>query len=177
MIKEKKYLGMLGAVWGFTGAFALIGFAVWRLAPLVLHALQHSLSLLQWTSLIGCVVFMAYSEGYRGFQLAFAPRVAARSLYLSQHPTLPRLLFAPFFVIGYFDATRRRMMTSYLLTGMIIILVFLVHQLEQPWRGIIDAGVVTGLAWGLLSMLYFAARAFGTEDYTYPADVPATNTE
>jgi len=119
---------------------------------------------------------MAYSEGYKGFQLAFAPRVAARSLHLSQHPTLTRVLFAPLFVIGYFDATRRRMVASYLLTIMIILLIILVHQLQQPWRGIVDAGVVIGLGWGLVSMLYFIVRAFSTENFSYSPEIPATNT-
>jgi len=32
-------------------------------------------------------------------------------------------------------------------TAAIVVLVLLVHRLEQPWRGIVDAGVVTGLTW------------------------------
>ncbi|MCW8963723.1 MAG: hypothetical protein OQL16_08005 [Gammaproteobacteria bacterium] len=171
MINENKYLGTLGAIWGFAGAFALIGYAVWRLTPLALNALEHSLSSLQWTLLIGNVLFMAYSEGYKGFQQAFAPRVAARSLYLSQNPTPTRLLLAPLFVIGYFHATRRRLVTSYLLTVMIIVLIILVHQLDQPWRGIVDAGVVIGLGWGLISMLYFIIKAVTVSHYPFSPEV------
>jgi len=63
-----------------------------------------------------------------------------------------------------------------MLTIMIIMLIILVHQLEQPWRGIVDAGVVIGLGWGLVSMLYFIVQAFGTENYTYSPEIPATNT-
>jgi len=173
MMKEKQYLGAIGAIWGFAGAFALISYAVWRLTPLAVDALDYQLTLLQWTLLIANVLFMAYSEGYKGFQLAFSPRVAARSLYLSRHPTTVRLLFAPLFVLGYFDATRRRMIISYLLTTMIIVLIILVHQLQQPWRGIVDAGVVIGLGWGLVSMLYFIIRAFSTENFTYSPEVSA----
>ena len=178
MTKSKHYLGIFGAIWGFAGAFALIGYAIWRLTPLAFNALEHSLSLLQWVLLIANILFMAYSEGYKGFQLAFAPRVAARSLYLSQHPTPARLLFAPLFVIGYFDATRRRIVASYLLTVMIIVLIILVHQLDQPWRGIVDAGVVIGLVWGLASMLYFVILAFGVDNFSYSPEIPrpATNT-
>jgi len=176
MTQSNKYLGTIGAIWGFAGAFALIGFAVWRLTPLAVNALEYQLTIIQWIALIANVLFMAYSEGYKGFQLAFAPRVAARSLHLSQHPTLARVVFAPFFVIGYFDATRRRMIASYLLTIMIIVLIILVHQLQQPWRGIVDAGVVIGLGWGLVSMLYFVVQAFSAKNFSYSPEIPATNT-
>lgn len=170
--RKKQYWGLFGAFWGFTGAFMLISFAVWRLTPVALDIFEYSLSAWQWTLLAANVLFMAYSEGYRGFQLAFAPRVAARSLYLSRHPTPARLLFAPFFVIGYFDATRRRIIATYSLTTVIIALVFLVHQLQQPWRGIIDAGVVTGLVWGLLCMLYFFIRAARAKQYGCSPELP-----
>jgi len=175
MTSSEKYLGAFGAIWGFGGAFALIGFAVWRLTPLAVEALDYQLTIIQWAALISNVLFMAYSEGYKGFQLAFSPRVAARSLYLSRNPTAIRLLFAPLFVLGYFDATKRRMIVSYLLTIMIIVLIILVHQLQQPWRGIVDAGVVVGLGWGLASMLYYIVHAFSTENFSYSPEVPATN--
>ena len=170
--------GILGATWGFLGAFMLIGYAVWRLTPMATDALNYPLSTLQWSALVANIVFMAYSEGYKGFQQAFAPRVAARSLYLSKNPTAIRLALAPLFVIGYFDATRRRLITSYLLTTMIIILIVLTRMVDQPWRGIIDAGVVVGLVWGLASMLYFIIMAFGVENYAYSPEIPhvATHT-
>lgn len=170
--------GLLGAIWGFCGAFMLISYAVWRLAPLAVDTFNYPLSMLQWSALTANVVFMAYSEGYKGFQQAFAPRVAARSLYLSKNPSILRVLLAPLFVIGYFDATRHRMIISYLLTSMIIVLVVLTRMVDQPWRGIIDAGVVIGLIWGLVSMLYFMAQAFGEKDFSYSPEIPhaATNT-
>jgi hypothetical protein len=171
MTQTAKLLGKVGAVWGFTGAFCLISFAVWRLTPLAIEAMTQPLTGLHWSLLVLNVLFMTYSEGYKGFQLAFAPRVAARSLYLAEHPTLARVIFAPLFVIGYFHATRRRLITTYLLTSMIIVLVLLVHELAQPWRGIVDAGVVAGLIWGLASMLYFMLQALTVEHYRYSPEV------
>ena len=50
-------------------------------------------------------------------------------------------------------------------------LVALVRRLDQPWRGIIDAGVVVGLAWGLAALWIFTARAFGPRGLDHPADV------
>lgn len=166
-----RFIGKVGAIWGFVGAFALISFAVWRLTPLSIEAMSQSLTWLQWFLLIANVLFMCYSEGYKGFQLAFAPRVAARSLYLVEHPSVVRVIFAPLFVIGYFHATRRRLISTYALTTMIICLIILVHQLDQPWRGIVDAGVVAGLIWGLASMLYFIAQALTVDQYNYSPEV------
>ncbi len=44
-----------------------------------------------------------------------------------------------------------------LVTGIITLLI-LIRQMPQPWRGIIDAGVVPGLAMGLVSVIYFFVR-------------------
>ena len=168
--------GLLGATWGFIGAFLLIGYAVWRLTPMAMDIFNYSLSLLHWLALIANVLFMAYSEGYKGFQQAFSPRVAARSLYLSQNPNPIRIVLAPLFVIGYFDATRHRMIISYLLTSMIIVLVMVTRMVDQPWRGIIDAGVVIGLIWGLASMLYYIVQAFAEENFSYSPEIPQATT-
>jgi hypothetical protein len=124
-----------------------------------------------WTLMLACVVFMAYSEGYKGFQLGFSPRVAARALYLRDHPTPMRSLAAPLFCMGFFHAQRRRLVISYSLTLAIIALIFLVRLLPQPWRGILDAGVVVGLAWGLVALLAFAVRALGSGDFNYSPEV------
>ena len=161
------------AAWGAAGGVAICAFAVWRLAPIVAEAFEMRLSLLQWAVLVGNVVFMAYSEGYRGFQKKFAPRVAARALYLyrSAEPLWVRML-APLFCFGYFRAPRRICLIAWLATIGIVILVLLVHQLQQPWRGIIDAGVVVGLSWGIAALLANFARAFSTGDYPISPEVP-----
>ena len=41
----------------------------------------------------------------------------------------------------------------------IVILVIIIRQLDQPWRGIVDAGVVIGLVWGALSIVVMFVRA------------------
>ncbi len=115
---------------------------------------------------------MAYAEGYRAFQQAFSPRVAARARYLRDHPNLMHSLLAPLFCMAYFHAQRRRQITSISVTAGIIILVILVRFLEQPWRGIIDGGVVVGLAWGLVSLVVFAYRALTAGTFPYSPEVP-----
>jgi len=165
--------------WGIGGALYVLVYAIWGLYPRAADAWEMEWSPLQWSFAGIWVVFMGYTEGYRGFQLGFSPRVVARSTYLARNPRGLHLLFAPFFCIGYFFATRRRLMVSWCLTIGIVVVVQVVRLLEQPWRGIVDMGVVLGLAWGSLSVLYFALRAFidgGTEvDPQVPvASTPST---
>jgi hypothetical protein len=54
----------------------------------------------------------------------------------------------------------------------IVALVLLVRQLPQPWRGIVDAGVVVGLTWGALAITYFTVRALQGAAMPVPPDVP-----
>lgn len=165
------FWGWVGALWGFAGVALLLGYAIVRLTPLALEALRSPLTGLHWAALAVFVLFMAYSEGYRGFQKAFSPRVAARARYLRAHPTVLRVLLAPLFCMAYFDAPRRRRIASYALTIGVILLVILVQQLNQPWRGIVDAGVVIGLGWGLLATLLFTLQALTRPEFGVSPEV------
>ena len=164
---------VLTVTWAVLGVAAVLLFPVVRLARYAWAAIDGGLDILQWAVLIINVVFMAWSEGYKGFQQRFSPRVAARALYLYQNelPFYTKLL-APFFCIGYFNASRRVRLTTWLGTLGIIVLVLLIHQLDQPWRGIIDAGVVVGLSWGLVTYVVFLIRAFTDEHYPHSPNVP-----
>ena len=162
----------LASLWGLAGVVLLLGGAVARLAPIAWRGIDSGLAGWQWAALLGIVVFMGYSEGYRGFQKGFSPRVAARVRYLATHPSLPRSLLAPLFCMGYFHATRRRQITSLVLTGAIVLLVVAVRFLPQPWRGLLDAGVVVGLLWGLISLLWFAGRALTGAQFPHSPEVP-----
>jgi len=165
-------MGIFGALWGLTGVLLLLGSAVHRLTPLAISAFSYDFSWYHWLSLFLIVLFMAYAEGYRGFQKAFSPRVAARALYLKNNPRFLHALFAPFFCMGFFHATKRRKITSFSVTSAIILLIISVRFLAQPWRGIIDAGVVVGLAWGLISLMIFIVQAFGSKEFSYSPEVP-----
>lgn len=175
MVHKSSFIGTAGALWGLAGVLAVLSSAAFRLAPLAVEAFSYPFTRIHWISLAAVVGGMAYAEGYRGFQKAFAPRVAARALYLRDHPRLLHALLAPLFCMGYFHATRRRKITSISLTVGIVILVLLVRHVSQPWRGIIDAGVVVGLGWGLVSLMIFSIMAFGTRPFTYSPEVPEKN--
>ena len=87
--------GTAGAIWGLTGVFLLLGSAIYRLTPLAIAAFAHTLFWYHWVSLSLVVLFMAFAEGYRGFQQRFSPRVAARARYLRAHPRALHVLLAP----------------------------------------------------------------------------------
>ncbi|MDY6981743.1 MAG: hypothetical protein SV422_01510 [Pseudomonadota bacterium] len=172
--------------WGMLGVIGLIASAVFRLSPLAIELANIQLGALHWLALALFTPYMAYAEGYKGFHLNFAPRVVARAFYLRELHLreLPRgntaqlilfTLLAPAFCMGYFHATRRRMLISWLVTSAIVALVMIVRQTPQPWRGIVDTGVVTGLAIGVLSLLWHWQRAaLGGRRPTVPLDLPAS---
>ena len=167
-------IGILGVLWGFAGIVALLLSAVIRLSYTSVELLDAEIHGYHWALLTSNMVFMAYSEGYRGFQCHFAPRTAARLRYLLHHPSPLRVLLAPLFCMAFFDAPRRRLWTNYGLTLGIVCMVLLVHYaVTQPWRGIVDAGVVAGLIWGLLSVLMTSWLALSRRDYPISPELAA----
>lgn len=169
-------MGAIAAVWGFVGIFLLLSSAIFRLAPMALDLPFAQLDVYHWGILLPWMAFMAYSEGYKGFQKNFSPRVAARIRYLKHHPTLVRTLLAPVFCMGFFYTTRKRKIVAFSLTGGIILLIILVHYIPQPWRGIIDAGVVLGLTWGLISMTIYSIQAMVRDHFHHSPETPCNNT-
>jgi hypothetical protein len=153
----------------------LLGSAIYRLSLLAIEGFSYHFLWYHWMTLVSVVLFMAYSEGYRAFQKGFSPRVAARARYLRDHPRFLHVLCAPLFCMGYFHAPRKRRITSMSVTAGIVILVLLVRLIQQPWRGIIDLGVVVGLAWGLISLLVFSVLAFTSKVFPYSPEVPELN--
>lgn len=164
--------GAFGSIWGLAGIFLLLGSAAYRLSFLAVDAFAYEFQWHHWASLAIIVLFMAYAEGYKGFQQRFSPRVAARARYLRDNPSPLLAFLAPLFCMGYFHATRRRKIASISLTLVIIVLIIAVRFLAQPWRGIIDAGVVIGLLWGMVSLLFFSLKAFSSERFDHPPEVP-----
>lgn len=160
------------AAWGVLGVVGLLAQALWRLSPLAWEAIEQGLSGLQWALLVGWVAMMAHAEGYRGFHRRFSPRVVARAQWLSRNPAPALVLFAPLFCMSLFHASRRGRWTARILVVGIVGLVLAVRQLAQPWRGIIDAGVVVGLGIGVASIVWYCARALAGHDPPVPPDLP-----
>ena len=162
MILASSAAGWLGAIWGLFGVVAMLAFAVYRLFLISLEAFDLPLNWIHWTLLIGNTLFMAYSEGYKGFQKSFSPKVADRARDLIDNPRLLPILLAPLYCMHFFDSTRRQLMTTYLLTVAIVVLIIVFHRLDQPWRGLLDAGVVVGLSWGIVTIMISTVKAFTT---------------
>ena len=129
------------------------------------------LSVIQWVVLIVFAVFMIYAEGVKGFQKKFSPRTAARIRLLRSEPTLIRVILAPLFAMGFFQANKKTRIVVFSILIMVIILISLVSLLAQPWRGIIDCGVVLGLSWGLISFWIFTFKALTSEKFDYSPEM------
>ncbi len=152
------------ASWGIAGVIAVVGRAVVSLTPIALEPIRAGqLGLWHWVVLVAWVATNAYAEGVVGFHQKFSPRTVDRALYLGRNPSVGRVLLAPAFCMGLFQATRRVVIVSRSVVIGIVLLVVTIGQLAQPWRGIIDAGVVVGLALGLLSLSYLFVRAVLTK--------------
>jgi hypothetical protein len=161
--------------WGVFGVLALIAQAMWRLTPLALEPiLGDTLTPAQATLYGVWVVLNAYAEGYRGFHKSFSPRVVSRALYLAREPRPLHVLLAPAFCMSLFHATTRGKRVAWGITLGVIALVVLVRAVPQPWRGIIDGGVVVGLFLGCLSILYYLVLAWSGRTLAVSIDLPGT---
>jgi hypothetical protein len=164
------------AAWGVAWVSLLLGRAIARLTPLALEPWHGDLMNDGHKALyVGWLVLNAYLEGYRGFQLRFSPRVVSRAVYLGQNPRPLWLLLALPFCMSLFHSTRRQMTVSWTFVGAIVFIVWVVRALPQPWRGIIDGGVVLGLAWGLVVILALFVRYLMGHKVPPPSDLPPEN--
>lgn len=167
--RPSRLVATLISLWGMGGVVLLIGSALWRLTPWAVEPIAGGmLSGWHWAVMVGWVVFNGYAEGYRGFQRRFSPRTAARALWLGQNPSMARVALAPLFCMGFFGATRRVLIAAWVVLVMVVGLVAIVRSLDQPWRGIVDAGVVVGLGWGLATLIGFFVK--GLAEGVLPAD-------
>lgn len=161
------------ALWGIFGFVLILSQAVFRLAPLAWEPIaEGNLQSWHWALYGASMLFNGYSEGYKAFQLQVAPRVVARASHLANHPRTLHVILAPFFCMALFHASRKRLIISWLVYAGIVAIVLAVRQLSQPWRGIVDAGVVVGLSWGIIAIIVtFVSVARGGE-LTSSAELP-----
>ncbi len=149
---------LLGYYWGVIGVIGIIASAVFKLLPRIIELGNYPFAIQHWLVLLVFTPYMAYAEGYKGFYLNLAPRVQARALYLRDAGGPLLALTAPLFCMGYFYATRRRMLTSWIVSLSIVLLVAIVSRVPQPWRGVIDVGVVVGLVIGIAALCWYWLR-------------------
>lgn len=158
--------------WAIGGTVLILLQALYKLWPMAAGALEHGLEPIHIAFLPFWITFMAYTEGFRGFHQRFSPRAAVRADWLARHPSPLLVVFAPLMAMSLIYATRRRMLGSWILLAGIIVIVICVRQLPQPWRGVIDFGVVVGLSVGTASTAWFAIRTLAGRPPTIKADLP-----
>lgn len=173
----RPWVEKLIATWGIAWVTLLLGRAIWRLAPMAIEPWSENLmSNSQKGIYIGWLVANAYLEGYRGFQLRFSPRVVSRAIYLGQNPRPLWVILALPFCMSLFHSTRRQKIVSWTFIGALILLIWWVRTLPQPWRGIVDGGVVLGLAWGLGVIWWLFVRYLLGGKFAPPGDLPPEKT-
>lgn len=146
------------SAWTLGGLAALFVHAINRLLPRFLEATAE-MHAGHWCALAGWVLFMLYTEGYRGFQLRFSPRFAARTRYLCEQPRPLRVVLATPWAMALFGAPTRRVIASWSLVSMIVCFILVLRYLPQPWRGIVDGGVIVGLCYGGVVTAWFTILA------------------
>lgn len=154
---KKIFLRNLLGLWGCFQVLAVLGNAIKRVFPVAIQPfLQRDLSPDKWVLYAVSCLIMAYSEGYKAFHLKFSPMVVQRAFSLSNNQSLLNILFAGPYSMGLFAAPRRRIIVGWSITAGVFALVHLVKLLPYPYRSIVDAGVVTGLGLGSLSIIWKA---------------------
>ena len=161
-------IGKVAALWGVLGVCALFVSAIFRLWPYVAELRGETLTFLQWVVLVFLVGALGVGKGLGVLHRRYAPRIVERAIQLFHAPTPVRTLLAPLFCMGFFGASPRRIITSFSVLGGILLLIFGVRRLQQPWRGMIDLAVCVGLAIGILSILSTAQKAFMKEGHVLP---------
>lgn len=161
------------ACWSVLQVVSILANAIKRLLPVAVQPLvQNDMQPFQWAMYVMWSIYMGYVEGYQAFQLKFSPLVVKRAFGLSEHLNPLNCVLAGPYAMGLFGATKKRMIVSWSITAGVFALVKIVKKLPYPYRAIVDAGVVVGLTYGALSIVWQTARAmFGYEpnvDPQYP---------
>lgn len=151
---EPARRGTVLFLWAVLGVMALLIQAILRLSSITIEALSSGeMTSLQYGMCAVWSLLNAYMEGYRGFQKKFVPRVLARAHHLALHPEPLSAALAPLYAMAFFRATLRAKIAAWGVSCLVIVAITLVRAIAQPWRGIIDAGVVVGLSWGLVALV------------------------
>jgi hypothetical protein len=174
-VRGRSVVFYLTFCWGLAGVLALLVRAIVRLTPYAWEPIADgSLGALHVVLYIAWIAFNAYSEGYRAFQKSFCPRVVGRALHLAQKPRPLHALLAPLYCLSLFHANRRGLTVAWVMLAVIALLIWLLRITPQPWRGIIDGGVVVALVWGALALIVMGVKALAGAPPTAKLNLPGT---
>jgi uncharacterized membrane protein YjdF len=140
-------------IYSIGGVIFIFSSAIFRLFPHVKEGFSYSLSNFQWIVLILYLMIMIVGKGYFALHRSFVPRVISRAELLTKKANLLDRLLAPLFCMGFIKAPLKRMIISYTMLFFIILFIISASRIAQPWRGIIDLGVIVGLSLGIVSLI------------------------
>jgi hypothetical protein len=158
-VRNTAWRNILG-LWGIVQVISVMANAIKRLYPIAVQPFyQKDLLPYEWAILAGWSLYMGYAEGYKAFQLKFAPMVVHRAFELHENPSVLNFVLAGPYSMGMFAASRKRMIVSWSIMAGVFSLVKLVKMLPYPYRAIVDCGVVVGLSYGTLAIVALAIKA------------------
>jgi len=146
------------SAWGALGLAAILFEAAARLGAHAMRAIGAGLTIAQWSVLAGGAVVMTYIEGYRVFHRREARGVVVRARWSARRLRGARAWAAPLYALGLMGRHRAR---ARRVAAAIVAAIVVVRALPDPWRGIVDAGIVPALAWGGLAIVARYARTLG----------------
>lgn len=141
------------ATWAVVGVGLLLLEGIVRLGARAVALVRAGLDGPMWLALALVLAVFTYGEGYRALQRHFAPKVVTRALDAGARLSgcLP-VLAAPLYAMSLVGADRRTLARAWAGVALIVVAACAVRALPTPWRGIVDAGVVSALAWGLVAL-------------------------
>lgn len=141
------------ATWAVVGVGLLLLECIVRLGARAVALVRAGLDGPMWLVLALVVAVFTYGEGYRALQRHFAPKVVARALDAGAclSGCLP-VLAAPLYAMSLIGTEGRTLARAWGGVALIVLAALAVRALPAPWRGIVDAGVVSALTWGLIAI-------------------------
>ena len=144
---------MMENLWGIGGVFALLfGSSInlfYKASGIFYYNVKYEEYWIAYSCT--CIVFLL-GEG-RSFHKKFNPFVIERSKLLSTEPVLAKI-FAPFYCMGHIYSNKK--IKSWICTGIICLLSYLINFLPFLCRMAIDAAVAFALLFGSCSLIYLA---------------------
>ena len=150
-------------IYSIGGVIAIFSSAIYRLYPHVKKSMSYEFSTLNWIVLAAYLIVMIVGKGYFALHRGFVPRVVNRSEQIIENGKLIDKILAPLYCMGFFKAPRKRMIISYVMIFFIVSFIVSASKIAQPWRGIIDLGVIIGLSLGILSLLSLGLKRLNTK--------------
>lgn len=161
-----------GQIWGLCGVLIFLLSAVWRILPDMHDVFAEQNGLEPYAAVSILLPIMVYLEGYRGFYKRFTPRVVSRGKALVYQDNHIHQILAPLFCMGFIGSTIRRKFGLTIVTMSIVGLVFVVRELSQPWRWVVDLSVAVALLFGVVSIIWVAFNDWSTDQFLCDPEVP-----